>query len=196
MKIYGLYDEKDKEQCVRVGNAIEVVKFLSITARKFDRAIKKNEIIQNRYRLYYLFEESEVRMTREDLKDYKYNQEWIKGRLEYLEEYRTTIMHITSTLSDMPKGTPIAQDKIGEMVATLLDNINDMIKKIQEYSEIQNRILEQIQKVEQPYKLILEKVYIQGKSLVTVASEMNYNYKYMIKINGIALNKFDEVCKM
>ena len=42
-------------------------------------------------------------MTREDLKEYKYNQEWIKGRLEYIEEYRTSITNITSVISDMPK---------------------------------------------------------------------------------------------
>ena len=32
----------------------------------------------------------------------------------------------------------------------------------------------QNEKIEEPYRLILEKVYIQGKTLVTVASEMNY----------------------
>lgn len=42
-------------------------------------------------------------MTREDLKDYKYNQEWIKDRLEYLKGYKTTIENITSLISDMPK---------------------------------------------------------------------------------------------
>lgn len=42
-------------------------------------------------------------MTREDLKEYKYNQEWIKGRLEYIEEYRTSLTKITSVISDMPK---------------------------------------------------------------------------------------------
>ena len=47
--------------------------------------------------------------------------------------------------------------------------------------------------MEQPYRLILEKVYIQGKTLVTTASEMNYSYERMKHINGIALNKFDKV---
>lgn len=42
-------------------------------------------------------------MTREDLKDYRYNQEWIKGRLEYIEGYRTSINNITTVISDMPK---------------------------------------------------------------------------------------------
>lgn len=42
-------------------------------------------------------------MTRKDLKDYKHNQKWINDRFEYIEEYRTSIVKITSTLSDMPK---------------------------------------------------------------------------------------------
>ena len=42
-------------------------------------------------------------MTRKDLKDYKSNQEWIRDRLEYLKEYKTTIENITSLISDMPK---------------------------------------------------------------------------------------------
>lgn len=41
-------------------------------------------------------------MTKEDLKDYKYNQQWIRGRLEYIEEYRTSLTKITTVLSDMP----------------------------------------------------------------------------------------------
>ena len=45
--------------------------------------------------------------------------------------------------------------------------------------------------MEQPYRLILEKVYIQGKTLVTTASEMNYSYEHIKRMNGIALLKFD-----
>lgn len=42
-------------------------------------------------------------MTRQDLKDYKYNQEWIKGRMDYIEEYKASIEKTTTILSDMPK---------------------------------------------------------------------------------------------
>ena len=42
-------------------------------------------------------------MTREDLKKYKYTQEWIKDRTEHIEEYKTSITNITAVLSDMPK---------------------------------------------------------------------------------------------
>lgn len=42
-------------------------------------------------------------MNRIDLKDYKHNQEWIKDRLEYIEELKSNVTNITSVLSDMPK---------------------------------------------------------------------------------------------
>jgi len=70
-----------------------------------------------------------------------------------------------------------------------------MIDKMYCQCKKQKAILEQIDKVEQPYRLILDKVYIQEKSLVTVASEMNYDYKHICYMNGIALKKFEELDK-
>lgn len=42
-------------------------------------------------------------MTREDLKNYKYNQIWIKNRTEYIEAQKETINHLNAILTDMPK---------------------------------------------------------------------------------------------
>ena len=132
-------------------------------------------------------------MTRDDLREYKYNQEWIKGRLEYIEEYRTSITNITSILSDMPKGSREVQDSMAEKIAILLDNVNELMAKIVKEQEKQRKILEQLDKVPQPYKLILEKEYIQGKKLVLVASEMNYSYERIKHMKGQALNLFDKI---
>ena len=132
-------------------------------------------------------------MTREELKDYKHNQEWIKGRLEYIEEYKTSITNITSVISDMPKGSKEIQDSMAEKVAILIDNVDDLLAKIVKEQEKQKQILEQLDKVEQPYKLILEKQFIQGKSLIIIAGEMGYSYRDICRKNGIALNKFEEV---
>ena len=132
-------------------------------------------------------------MNRKDLKDYKHNQEWIKGRLEYITEYESTINKLTSMLSDIPKGRKSIYDSEAEKIAKLQDNVKDLLLYINEEQEKQKLILAQLNKVDQPYKVILEKIYICGKSIVTVASEMNYEYKYMCKQHGIALNKFDEL---
>lgn len=42
-------------------------------------------------------------MNREDLKNYKYNQIWIKDQMNYIETQKETINRLNSTLSDMPK---------------------------------------------------------------------------------------------
>lgn len=42
-------------------------------------------------------------MNREDLKNYKYNQIWIKDQTEYIESQKETINRLTAILSDMPK---------------------------------------------------------------------------------------------
>lgn len=84
---------------------------------------------------------------------------------------------------------------MAENLSKLMDNINELLEMIEKESAKQKEILKQLDNVEQPYRLILEKVYIQGKSLVTVASEMGYDYKYTCKMNGTALNKFDNTTK-
>ena len=134
-------------------------------------------------------------MTREDLKDYKYNQQWIKGRLEYIEEYKSSITNISAILSDMPKGSKKVQDSIAEKIVNLHESIDQLLENINQQNKKQAEILNQLDKVEQPYRLILEKIYIQGKSLVAVANEMNYSYEYIKHMNGIALLKFDEIEK-
>ena len=78
-------------------------------------------------------------------------------------------------------------------MATLVDSLDEVLGKIVEADKKQKQILEQLDQVEQPYKLLLEKVYIQGKSLVTVASEMDYSYRDLCRKNGIALNKFERI---
>lgn len=132
-------------------------------------------------------------MNRQDLKQYKYTQEWIKDRTEYIEQYKSTIDNISSILSDMPKGSPTIQDKFAEKIVTLEDFINQLLDLVNKENEQQLKILIQLNEVEQPYRLILDKVYIQGKTLVTVASEMKYDYKYICSQHGIALDKFDEI---
>lgn len=136
-----------------------------------------------------------IEYNRKDLKNYKYNQQWIEGRIEYIESYKNSINKITSTVSDTPKGSRMIYDTEAEKTSQLMDSVNELLDKILEENKKQKGILEQLDKVEQPYKLILEQVYIQGKSLVTVASEMRYEYKYMCKQHGISLNKFENTTK-
>ena len=135
-------------------------------------------------------------MNRQDLKNYKYNQIWIKDQTEYIETQKETINRLNSILSDMPKGSRKVNDNEAEKLGNLMDKFNELMNVIIKEKENQKNIVEKINGIEFPYRNILFKVYIQGKSLVTVASEMNYSYVQICRKNGIALNKFDETCKM
>lgn len=134
-------------------------------------------------------------MTRDDLKIYKYNQEFIKEQLEYIEEQKTILSKITTTINDMPVGSRKVEDSMAEKLAKLMDSLNELLDKIYLMQAKQNIIMGQLLKVEQPYRIILDKIYIQGKSLVKVADEMDYEYKHLCYKHGIALNKFDELDK-
>lgn len=131
-------------------------------------------------------------MTREDLKVYKYNQEFIKDKLEYIEEQKATLYKITATINDMPVGSRKVEDSMAEKLAKLMDSFNELLDKINKMQEKQIEIENQLLKVEQPYRNILEKIYIQGKSLVKVADEMGYSYREICRKHGIALKKFEE----
>lgn len=132
-------------------------------------------------------------MNREDLKNYKYNQIWIKDQTEYIETQKETINRLNSILSDMPKGSRVVYDNEAEKLTSLMDKFNELMDIVIEEKEKQKAIIENINKIDFPYRNILFKVYIQGKTLVTVASEMHYSYRDLCRKHGIALNKFDEM---
>lgn len=134
-------------------------------------------------------------MNREDLKNYRHTQEWVKGRIEYIEQYKSNINKLNSILSDMPKGSRAVQDNEAEKIVTLFDSVDELLEKVKEENKKQILILEQLDEVKQPYKNILDKFYVQGKSLVIIAAEMQYNYEHIKRLHGIALNIFDGLDK-
>lgn len=57
MNIYGIYDIKENEQCLRVGTIDEIARFLSLTGREVNSAFRRNNLIKMQYKLCYLFKE-------------------------------------------------------------------------------------------------------------------------------------------
>ena len=93
----------------------------------------------------------------------------------------------------MPRGSRKVQDSEAEKLVVLMDSVDELMKKVNEVNKKQMQILEQLDKVKQPYKNILDKYYVQGKNLVVVAAEMDYNYDHIRRLHRIALNIFDKI---
>lgn len=43
MKIYGIYNIKENEQCIRIGTLQEIIAFLDLTVRELGLALKKKQ---------------------------------------------------------------------------------------------------------------------------------------------------------
>ena len=129
-------------------------------------------------------------MTRENLKKYRGNKLWIEEQIELYTEMKQRAEGLKAVMLD---GMPKAQNKPNYAIENLIDKYDFILEILAKDQEKLNNIILQLKEVEEPYRTILTKYYVQGKTLVRVADEMNYNYEYVKRMNGIALNKFDEL---
>ena len=128
-------------------------------------------------------------MTREDLKNYKENKLWIDEQIELYTEMKQRAEGLKAVVLD---GMPKAQNKPNYAIEKLLDTYNSILNELVKEQEKQVEILQQLRKVENPFRRLLFKYYIQGKTFVKVADEMNYSYDRVKHVHKIALKKFDE----
>ena len=128
-------------------------------------------------------------MKREDLKNYRYNKNWIKRQLENYEEQKTIVYNITQNLDGMPK----AKNKPNYGLENLMDQYNKILEILEKDQEKQNEIILQIRRLEEPYRTILTDKYILGMSLEEISVEVGYAYENVCRMHGTALNKFDNL---
>lgn len=128
-------------------------------------------------------------MNREDLKNYKYSQKWVKRQLEKYEEQKTMVYNITQNLDGMPK----AKNKTSYKLEALMDQYDRIIDILEEDQNKQNEILLQIRKLNEPYKTILTDKYILGMSLEEISVDIGYAYENVCRMHGTALNEFDKL---
>ena len=130
-----------------------------------------------------------MRMTREDLKKYKGNKLWIDEQIELYKEMKQRAEDLQAVVLD---GMPKAKNKPNYAIENLIDKYDFILNELAKEQEKQIEILMQLRKVDNPFRRLLFKYYIQGKTFVKVADEMNYSYDRVKHVHKIALKKFDE----
>lgn len=136
-------------------------------------------------------------MNREDLKNYKFLKIRIDTKLEDYERDFARATKMTSVIDGMPK----AQNKPNYVVEDFLDASMEIVNLFKEDLKKQADIEKQLKAMnDERYHTALYLRYIvyatEKNPLEHVASTMNYSYNEMCKINGEALNKFDELDNM
>ena len=132
-------------------------------------------------------------MNRERLKNYLYTEDWIERRLKQIEAEKETISRLNAFISDMPKGNRKIYDQEAENLVKLEDSFRELTEKVIKIRKEQKEVTDAIEKLDFPYKNILFRVYINGETLVDVASGMHYSYGDICRKHGTALKKFDEL---
>ena len=128
-------------------------------------------------------------MTREDLKKYRGNKLWIEDQIELYTEMKQRAEGLKAVVLD---GMPKAKNKPNYAIENLIDKYDFILNELAKEQEKQIEILMQLRKVDNPFRRLLFKYYIQGKTFVKVADEMNYSYDRVKHVHKIALKKFDE----
>ena len=82
---------------------------------------------------------------------------------------------------------------MAEKIAKLMEMVDDLLDRVTQVAEKQQEILYRLDEIEPPYRNILDKLYIQGKSLIRVADEEGYSYRQIKRKHTIALNMFDKL---
>ena len=117
--------------------------------------------------------------------------------IDIIEQMRAAEQRVTAQISsDGTRGSSAIKDRIAEMVARRIDRECDLFDKVNELIDAKRKITEEIEAVDDPREVaILFKRYVECKSLVVVACEMNYSYEYTRHLHGFALAHFEERMK-
>lgn len=130
--------------------------------------------------------------AKEELLQYKYAKERVEETLEEYQKYKDRAEKMTSIISDMPRGSNNS-DKVADNAVKMADIF---LQYEERWLEAENKKLEieqNLDKVEEPYRTLLHKKYIQGKTLEEIATQMSYSFDRVRHMHGEALFKYEKL---
>jgi NifB/MoaA-like Fe-S oxidoreductase len=118
---------------------------------------------------------------------YKTISRRIDQLLDERAEWRARATKITPTLSDMPKGGE-QPNKIQMAVEKMTEIEKEVDIEIDAAQTTKSEIMAAIKAVsDETLRNVLELRYISGKKWEQIAVETNYDYRYVLKLHGRAL---------
>ena len=130
--------------------------------------------------------------VKEELLQYKYAREKVDETLEEYQKYKDRAEKMTSIISDMPRGTS-SSDKVADNAVKMADLSAEYEKRWLEAENKKLEIEKNIDLVEEPYRTLLHKRYVQGLNFEKIADEMSYSYVRITHLHGEALIEYDKL---
>lgn len=118
----------------------------------------------------------------------------ISNMLDELQRMKTLLTQITAKLKPDVVAHSGDQDKMGAMVAKIVDYENEINDTVDAYVDKRREIVAQINKLEKPEEAdVLYKLYLEFKSWDTIAEEMHMSKRNCQYIHGRALLSFKRI---
>lgn len=130
--------------------------------------------------------------AKEELLQYKYAREKVEETLEEYQKYKDRAEKMTSIISDVPRGTS-SSDKVADNAVEMADLSAEYEKRWLEAENKKLEIEKNIDLVEEPYRILLHKRYVEGKTLEEISTLMNYSFDRVRHMHGEALLKYEKL---
>ena len=124
----------------------------------------------------------------EELKNFRFSQEWIKSQLLKYEELREQAYSLKSPNFD---GMPKALYKVNYFLEELMDKYTELIDMLVEKQKQLNKVIIALETLEPIQKTILSDRYIIGLRAYQIARKRNYSERAVYKIIRNGLEKLE-----
>lgn len=115
----------------------------------------------------------------------------IQSKCDEVSVWMSRATKITSTISDMPKGGQ-QENKTETTVEKIMQIDAEINREIDELVKIKAEVRSAISAVpNSTYREVLERRYIRGQKWEQIAVEMAYEYHYVCRLHGKALEMLD-----
>lgn len=117
----------------------------------------------------------------------------INNKLSEISQLRELSVSISAIRNDEKVQTSPNFDKIGTAIAKIDELENNLDKMIDEYLVKRERIIAQIDTMEEEsvYQILFSR-YIEKKTFEKIATEMEYSWRQIVRLHGKALQQFEK----
>ena len=133
--------------------------------------------------------------AKRELKNYRRLIKEINNLEEEIELLKSRATKITSTLSDMPRSN-YNEHRMEAVMADLADDEKryiDLLEKERLVKRIIESKINKVEKIDYNYSLLLNKRYVQGKSVIEISSEMQYSERHTKRLINLAIVEYAKI---
>ncbi len=118
----------------------------------------------------------------------------IDNKLSEVYRLRCLATSITVPTDREAVQTSGVSDKVGNIVAKIVDLEDEIDGLIDEYIDVRQSCIKVIESLPDTLQYtVIHKHYVQYKSFVEIAEEENYTYQWILRVHNKALSKIEEI---